>query len=135
MKSAYSFSFRLENIVELRDALAPNGFEVFEELASALEPRVVGGDQLLAAVCTLLNEARAPEHGDVLLHGGEAHLVPRSKIGHRRRFRDRPRQDVASRAIGQGTEKLVERLFALLSTYNYLVVRESRPIIFARRIF
>jgi hypothetical protein len=82
--------------------------EVFEELASAMEPRMVGGDQLLAAVCTLLNETRALEHGDVLLHGGEAHLVTRSKSGHGRRFRERPRQDVASRAIGQGTEELVD---------------------------
>jgi hypothetical protein len=38
---------------------------------------------LLAAVGTLLNETSALEHGNVLLHGGEAHLVPRSKIGHR----------------------------------------------------
>jgi hypothetical protein len=126
--------FRLKNIVELRHTLAPNGFEVFEELASAPEPRVVGGDQLLAAVCTLLNETRALEHGDVLLRGGEAHLVPRSKIGHRRRLRERPRQDVASRAIGQGTEQLVERLVALFSTYNHLVVRFNIARSFARRI-
>ena len=91
-------------------------FEGFEELGSALEPRVVGGDQLLAAVCTLLNETRALEHGDVFLHGGEAHLVSRSKTGHRRRFRERPRQDVPSRAIGQGTEQLVERLVSLFLT-------------------
>src|SRR5262249_47814078 len=58
----------------------------------------------------------------MLLHGGEAHLVPRSKSGHRRRFRERPRQDVASRAIGQGTEQLVERLVALFSTCNHIVV-------------
>src|SRR5262249_24580577 len=77
---------------------------------------------LLAAVRTLLNKTRALEHGDMLLHGGEAHLVPRSKSGHRRRFRERPRQDVASRAIGQGTEQLVERLVALFSTYNHMVV-------------
>ena len=84
---------------------------------------MVGGDQLLAAVCTLLNETRALEHGDVLLHGGEAHLVPRSKIGHRRRFRERPRQDAAARAIGQSTEELVERFFAVFSNYNHMVVR------------
>ena len=43
------FPFFKKNIVELRHALAPDGFEVVEELASALEPRVVGGHQLLAA--------------------------------------------------------------------------------------
>lgn len=78
---------------------------------------------MLAAAGALLNETRALEHGDVLLHGGEAHLVARSKIGHRRRFRERPRQDVAARAIGQGTEELVERLLALFSKYNHVVVR------------
>ena len=61
--AAYSLSFLKKNIVELRHALAPDGFEVVEELASALEPRVVGGHQLLAAVCTFLNEPRALEHG------------------------------------------------------------------------
>ena len=38
-------------------------------------------------------------------------------------FRERSRQDVASRAIGQGTEQLVERLVALCLKYNHLVVR------------
>jgi hypothetical protein len=96
---------------------------VVEELAGALEPGAVGGDQLLAAICTLLDETRALEHGDVLLYGSEAHLVLRSKSGHRRRVGERPHQNVASRAIGQGTKKLVECLFALFLTCNHLVVR------------
>ena len=84
---------------------------------------MVGGDQLLASVCALPNETRALEDGDVLLYGREAHRVPRSETGHRRRFRERPRQDVRSRAIGQGTEKLVEVRFPFRSMYNHMVVR------------
>jgi len=102
--------------------MAPDGFEVFEELAGSLEPSVVGGHELLAAVCTLLNETRALEHADVFLHGREAHFVSRSKVGYRQRFRKRPRQDVASRAIGQCAEQLVERFIALLPKYNHSVV-------------
>ena len=86
---------------------------------------MVGGDQLLAAVCTLPDEPRAFEHGDVLLHRGEAHLVARGESRHRWRFRERPRQDVASRAIGQGPKELVERLVALC-LYNHLVVRRKK---------
>jgi hypothetical protein len=78
---------------------------------------------LLAAVCTLLNETRALEHGHVLLDGGEAHLVPRGQIGHGWGFRERPRQDVPPRAIGQGTEQLVERFVVRFTTYNHSVVR------------
>src|SRR5262245_47325501 len=84
-----SLSLRSKHIVELGHALAPNHFEVVEELGRALEPRAVGGDQLLAAAGTLLNETRALEHGDVLLHGGETHLVLCGQSGHRRRLRER----------------------------------------------
>ena len=100
---------------------------MIEKLAGALEPRVVGRDQLFAAVRTLLNETRALEHRDVLLHGGEAHVVARSEIGHRRRFGERPLENVAARAVGEGAEQLVERCFGFSATYNHMVVYKARP--------
>ena len=46
----------------------------------AISASVLDDFELLAAVCTLLNETRALEHGDVFLHGGEAHRVARCSV-------------------------------------------------------
>ena len=91
-----------------------------------LEPRAVGGDQLFAAVGALLNETRALEHGQtVLLHGGEADLVARSKFGHRRRFRERPRQKMSRRVPSAKARKswLSDSSLSFSLKYNHVVVR------------
>ena len=51
------------------------GLERVQRPAGAGDGDGIGAHQLLAAVARLRDEPGASEHRDVLLHGGEAHVV------------------------------------------------------------
>ena len=76
----------------------------------------------LAKMKAVVGDTASYQYATVYAPVSYTHL-PCSKLGHRRRFRERARQDTAARAIGQSTEKLVERFVALQSLYNHMVVR------------
>ena len=67
----------------------------------------VAADELLAAVALLDHEPGALEHGDVLLHGGEAHRVAAGERRHRVLLRHRADDDVAAGGVGERMEDAI----------------------------
>jgi hypothetical protein len=63
---------------------------------------------LRAAVFSLGDQLGSLQHGHVLLHGGERHLVTRGQLTHGRVGSHDPGQDVSARGIRQRAEQLVE---------------------------
>jgi hypothetical protein len=85
----------------------------------------MASDPLRAAVLPLGHQPRPFEDGNVFLHGGEGHVVASGQLGNRCLGGHDPRQDVASRRIGEGPEYLVQRLAHGRAIYNHLVVDTS----------
>ena len=100
---------------------APGGLELVQRLARALDRGSIGVDELLAPAGHLYDQARPLEHGDVLLHRGEAHRVGLREPRDRGLVRRAATKDVAAGRVGQGTEDLVDDLGRNL-IYNHIVV-------------
>jgi hypothetical protein len=86
----------------------------------------VASHALRAALFSFGDQLRSFEHGHVLLHGGERHLVTRGQLTDGRIGGHDPGQDVSPRGIGQRTEQLVQSPCCLL-TCNHVVVYTSTP--------
>ena len=89
--------------------------------------------ELLTAPALLRDQPGPLEHGDVLLHGGEAHRVGVGEPGDGLLPVDRAAQDVAAGGVGQCVEQAVDCLIAPL-LYNHLVVVSTvapRPSVLA----
>jgi hypothetical protein len=65
------------------------------------------------------------QHGDVLLHGGERHVVVRGEFAHGRVGVHDPRQDVATRGIGERSKQPIQSVRRRVPIYNHLVVYRS----------
>jgi hypothetical protein len=85
----------------------------------------VAGHTLGTAILPLGHEPGTRQHGHVFLHGGKRHVVVRGEFAHGRLGVHDPRQDVATRGIGERAEQLVQSLRGLVSIYNHLVVDTS----------
>jgi hypothetical protein len=68
----------------------------------------VAGHALGAAVLALRHQARALQDGHVLLDGGKRHVVVRGEVAHGGVGIHDPRQDVATRGIGEGPKQLIQ---------------------------
>lgn len=77
---------------------------------------------LRTTILPLGHEVRSCQHGDVLLHSGERHVVARGQFADRRVSTHDSRQDVASRGICQRMEQLIQDIGRRESIYNHLVV-------------
>jgi hypothetical protein len=78
--------------------------------------------ELFPSAALLDDQARPFQHGNVLLHRGEAHRVVVGKSRHRPFAADAAVEDVAARGVGQRVEQAVHLLVVQL-TYNHSVVR------------
>jgi hypothetical protein len=117
-----------KQLVQLSDVRDPAFLELRKQAVGQPKRVRSAGDALLAAVPSLRDELRPLEHGDVLLDGGERHVVARRQLGDRRVGVHDPGQDVAAGRIGQRAEQLIQSLRCRLSIYNHLVVyRSTRP--------
>jgi hypothetical protein len=101
-----------------RVKLAP---ELVERLPGPADGIGIGSHELLPSAALLTDEADPLQHGDVLLHRGEAHRVGVGQLRHRKVAPDRAAQDVATGGIGQRVKQMVYSLVGQL-TYNHLVV-------------
>ncbi len=70
----------------------------------------VAGHALGAAVLAFRHQPGTLQHGDVFLHGRKRHVVVRGELADGRVGGHHPRQDVATRGIGEGPEQLVQGL-------------------------
>jgi hypothetical protein len=61
----------------------------------------------------------------VFLHGGKRHVVVRGEFAHGRVGAHDPRQNVATRGIGERPEQLIQGVRHWLPIYNHLVVYDS----------
>jgi hypothetical protein len=100
--------------------------ELCEQSSGTTEGIGVACNALGAAVLVFCDESRTLEHGDMFLHGSKRHVVVRGKFGHRRLGVHDPRQDVATRRVGERSEQLVQGVLGCLPIYNHLVVYDTR---------
>ena len=68
------------------------------------------------------DESRPLEHGHVLLHRGEAHVVLACHRGDRLLALDGTFEDVSTRPIGERLEDAVDVSVRQIHTYNHIVV-------------
>ena len=68
----------------------------------------VAGHALGASILAFRYQPRTLQHGHVLLHGGKRHVVVRGEFAHGRVGVHDPRQDVATRGIGERPEQLIQ---------------------------
>jgi len=68
----------------------------------------VAGQTLGTAILQLRHKAGTLQHGHVFLHGGERHVVMRGEFAHGRVGVHDPRQDVATRGIGERPKQLIQ---------------------------
>ena len=128
----------VEDPAETVEALAPEVLELHEEELRMPNRVDVAADELLSPVPLLRHEVGALQHGDVLLHGGEAHRVAASKGGYRVLVAQHEHDDVAPCGIGERVEDAVDP-FLFRQTYNHMVVRYPNSasacnVLFPRRV-
>jgi len=111
-----------EELVDTGDPAAPDLLEAVEQLRGGADGVDVAAHDLLATAAFLGEQVGPFEDGDVLLHGGETHVVPAGQGGHRGALVQHTHEDVAAGGVGQGGEDAIGAL-AVLSTYNHAVVR------------
>ena len=111
-------------------APAPGRLEVVEGLPRVGNRVGIGAYELLAPAPLLRDQAGPLEHGDVLLHCGEAHRVCPRESRDRRLADGAAAKDVAAGRVGQGMEQAVDHITRQL-TYNHLVVgyRAQTPLV------
>jgi hypothetical protein len=68
----------------------------------------VAGHALGASIPPLRYQPGTLQHGHVLLHGGKRHVVVRGEFAHGRVGVHDPRQDVATRGIGERPKQLIQ---------------------------
>src|SRR5690606_14593160 len=115
-----------EQVVEPGDARPPQLLVAREQRAGASDHRRVRPDETLPPLGPFDDEARGFEHGDVLLHRRERHVVLARERGDRKLVLDRAPQDVPPRRGREGLEDAVDLFIAQLITYNHLVVGYER---------
>ena len=103
----------------------PALLELLKQSSGPPQGNRVADHALGAAVLPLRHQARALQDGYVLLDGGKRHVVVRGEFAHRRLSVHDPRQDVATRGIGERPEQLVQVVRHSVPTYNHLVVDNS----------
>src|SRR5688500_2045134 len=110
-------------MVKSSEACPPQLLELGKQLARSGDAVGIAVDDALASLLTFRHEPRLLQHGDMLLHGREGHVVP----GRERRDRsllpaEQTGDDVAARRVGQGAKEAVELRIGEVSTYNHMVV-------------
>jgi hypothetical protein len=114
-----------QQLVQPDDAHEPAFLEFREQLVGAAHGVRVASHALRAAVSSFGDQLGSFEHGHVLLHGGERHVVVRRQLGDGRVGIHYPGQDVAPCSVGERPEQLIEDTRRRL-TYNHMVVYITR---------
>lgn len=109
-------------MIQAGDARLPVLFELRQQQIRPVDGLWVAGHALRTAVFPLGDELGAFQHSHVLLHGCKRHVVPGGQLGYRRiRIHDAC-EDVAPRAVGQGSEQQVQSSGRELLMCNHMVV-------------
>ena len=110
----------VEKLLEAVEAIEPHRLQLVEQALRPTHGVDVAPHELLATAAVLQDEIGTFEHGDVLLHGGEAHVVATSECRDRTVADHRAPHDVAARAIRERLEQPVHVVVAQ-SIYNHMV--------------
>src|SRR5438128_11450170 len=90
-----------EDVAESLHAVTPAGLELVEQTVDLTQGADPPPYDPLAASLVLGDEVGPLEDGDVLLHGGEAHRVTPSQVGHGVLALQHQSNDVPPRRIGE----------------------------------
>ena len=112
----------MEELAHPVDAVTPDRLELVEDALSSVDGVEVASNELFTSSPLLRDEFGTFEDGNVLLDGGEAHVVATGECRHRRIVAHRSSDDVAASAIGERLEQPVD-LFVIEYIYNHLVAR------------
>jgi hypothetical protein len=82
----------------------PEPLELHEQTIGTTHGLGVAGDALCATILAFGDQPRTFQHGHVLLHGCERHLISRRQLAHRRVGIHHAREDVAPRGVRQCAE-------------------------------
>jgi len=96
-----------DELVDASDAAAPEVLELDEHRGDRAHRLHLAVGELLAAAAPFAEQASSLEHGDVLLHRGERHVVVRGECRDRVLPDQDASQDVAAGAVGEGVEQRV----------------------------
>jgi hypothetical protein len=86
----------------------PALLELLKQSSGPPQGNWVADHALGAAVLPLRHQARALQDGYVLLDGGKRHVVVLGEFAYGRLSVHDPRQDVATRGIGERPEQLIQ---------------------------
>jgi hypothetical protein len=86
----------------------PALLELREQSSGPPQSIRVAGHALRAAVLPLRHQARPLQDGHMLLDGGKRHVIVRGEFAHGRVVIHDPRQDVATRGIGEGPKQPIQ---------------------------
>jgi hypothetical protein len=111
----------LPEVVDPVHPRPPQLLDAVQEHPGPLDGVDVGAHEPLAPPPLLCDEPGTFEHGDVLLHGGEAHRVALRQRRHAVPAPDGEGEDVAPSAVGKGVKDAVDASVGCL-IYNHLVV-------------
>ena len=116
-----------EDLAKSLHAVAPDGFELVEQAVDVSHGVDPPPHESLAATLVFADEVRPLKHGNVLLHGGEAHRVPAREVRYGMLTAQNQADDVPERGIGQRVKEKISpiRLRRLQLIYNHEVVRYS----------
>jgi hypothetical protein len=120
----FSFVGFGEHLAESLHAVTPADLELVEQAVDVAHGVDAPAHDPLAASLVLGDEVGPFEHGDVLLHRGEAHRVTTSQVGHRVLALQDQSDDVATCRIGERVEQQIGsiRSYGSLLIYNHTVV-------------
>ena len=99
-----------QQLVQANHTQLPALLELGEQSSRTTQGIGVAGHALGAAVLPLDHQPGTLQHGDVFLHGGKRHVVVRGEFADGSVGIHDPRQDVATRGIGERAEQLVQNM-------------------------
>ena len=97
-----------QQLVQANHTQLPALLELGEQSSRTTQGIGVASHALGAAVLPLDHQPGTLQHGHVFLHGGKRHVVVRGEFAHGRVGVHDPRQDVATRGIGERPKQLIQ---------------------------
>ncbi len=111
-----------EDVVELAEAGVPERLEFSEHGARPPDLLGISAHETLSTAALFAHEPGSFQHGDVLLYGGETHVVVRCECADRGFTRECSTNDVTPCRVGERSKESIHLAVRHLRIYNHMVV-------------